>query len=172
MKLAKIAAALLILGAAALAIRRIVYEPYRCGMLAYRIDLRTEALRRTSNPMLVQSGARENLAELAPCLASTPWNVRLHMLAGANEHQRGNYDASAAAYARALEYDRRPEIEHALGLALLDTGRRPEAMRHLIAAALMNRRYGRDLPDDVRRELYESVLNPLEAGSPPSPGTP
>ena len=158
MKAVKIAAALLIVAAAVLAIRTLTYEPYRCTQVAFRVDLRTDQLQGTSNPMLIMSGTRENLAELAPCLASTPWSVRLHMLAGANHHLRNDYETAAAAYARALDYDRRPEIEYAVGLALLNAGKREEAMPHLISAASVHRRYARDLPDDVRRELY-TVLN-------------
>lgn len=153
----RIAAALVIVAAAVLVIRAVPYERHRCRQAAFRIDLRTEQLEQTSNPMLIMSGTRENLAELAPCLASTPWNVQLHMLAGMNHSLRQDYEAAAAAYARALDYDRRPEIEHALGLALLNAGKRDEAMPHLRIAASVHRQYVRRLPDDVKRALYAEL---------------
>lgn len=161
MKAMRALLSIVILAAAAGAIYVMAWRPYRCACIAKRLDERTASLwrNRTIEPPMRET--REHLAELAPCLKSTPWNIRLHAVAGTNYLLRHDYENAAASYRRALEWDRRPELEFSLGAALLNLGRREEAIEHIWTATLVQSRFSRDLPTDVQYEI-QVRLNELE----------
>lgn len=161
MKVMRALVSVAILAAAAGAIYVVAWRPYRCACIAKRLDERTATLWRLQSIEPPMRETREHLAELAPCLRSTPWNIRLHAVAGTNYLLRQEYENAEAAYRRALEWDRRPELEFSLGTALLNLGRREEAIEHIWTATLVQARFSRDLPTDVQYEI-QVRLNELE----------
>lgn len=158
MRIVKAIVAVVLLAAAGTYIRRVLFEQYRCGVVVTKEVLDgTRLLGGISDSALVSIRARENLAKLAPCLEHTPWNVRLHMLAGGNHAFRDEHALAVAAYSRALEYDRRPEIYFAIGDQLLHLGRTNEAIEQLVAACVIHPHWIARIPEPVRHRVRERV---------------
>lgn len=158
-KYVKAIVAVAVLLLAAQFIRRNLYPQYRCHVVVTQnVRNNTEPLARLTDSVLVSMRARDNLAELAPCLERTPWDVRLQMLAGANHSFRGQHDKAAQAYETALSYDRRPETHLALGKELIELARTEEAMKHLVLACSIHPDWSSELLEPIRSEVNKRVL--------------
>lgn len=157
MKPVKAVLAASLLFVCALYIRRDLYERYRCHLMVRDVEANTALLEAIRDSVLVSIRARDNLEQLAPCIARTPWNIRLHMLAGGNYAFRGQHENAAAAYARALQYDRRPELYLGLGQELMNLGRTDEAVGHLVTACLVHPDWTDTLPEPIRGRVAAEV---------------
>ena len=159
MKIVKAIVAVVVLLLAAQFIRRSLYPQYRCHVVVTQnVRNNTEALAGLTDSVLVAMRARDNLAELAPCLERTPWNVRLQMLAGGNHSFRGQHEQAVQAYETALSYERRPETHLALGKELLELARTDEAMKHLVLACSVHPDWSSELLEPIRGEVNARVL--------------
>lgn len=158
-KYVKAIVAVAVLLLAAQFIRGSLYPRYRCHVVVTQnVRNNTEALVRLTDSVLVSMRARDNLAELAPCLELTPWDLRLQMLAGGNHSLRGQHDRAAQAYETALAYDRRAETHMALGRELIELARTEEAMKHLVLACSVHPDWSAELLEPIRGEVNARVL--------------
>jgi hypothetical protein len=166
MKWLKLALSLVIVAGAFAAIRFVAWTPVRCNDVAMRADEQMKKIVRLSDPTLITIATREDLARLEPCRREVPWNINLHLLAGANYAVREQHAEAIRVYQDALRYDRRPEIYFHLGQELLKTGRTDEALEPLTIACRVRSDFITDIPDPVRSTIIARVAQ-LPAPAPP-----
>src|SRR5262249_30505601 len=112
----RIAAALLMAAAAAVAVYRLAYLPWRADVERKKLEDITVALWEP-RPAFAAVRARENIAAARAYLDRRGiHNTGLYMAAAANYRIVEDYDNAAGMYRTALRYDRRPEIYYNLGL--------------------------------------------------------
>jgi tetratricopeptide (TPR) repeat protein len=163
---ARAAASFVLLAAAGVAAVRVGYEPYRCNIVARTVGARTQYL--TDHHLSLDTRVittRQNLTELAPCLAAQPHDVNLHMLAGANYSLRQEPEQALREYEAALRYDRRAEIYFNLGITLADLGRTAEAVAAIETACIAHLSYISDVPSDIQFQIggrVEQVRRDME----------
>jgi hypothetical protein len=131
---------------AGVAIWRLVAIPWRCNNVEGRVSRSTELIWSKRDEFASRSIAQRNLDSLAACLERDRTAVNLRMLAASNLTILGRAEAAARLLEDALQYDQRPELYLALGLAQLKTGRREEALRSFVTAANFG---GMQLLEDV-----------------------
>lgn len=146
-----------IVAAALLSIRWIAYEPYRCARVATIVERQTRGLLRAEEGGVLESGTAANQSLLARCRATTPWDVNLHLLAGANYTIVGQHENARDAYLTAFRYDRRPELHVALGNTLLELGDSEGAFEHLVTACVINTAYLSDIEEPMRTRVNMRV---------------
>ena len=149
-------AALALLLLAGFLLHRKVWVPHRCNVVKKELGTVIEReWERRHTAVAFDAGAR-NEPVIAEAVEHCPHDVALLMLAGSNQVLMNRYEAALRFYERALQHDRRPELKMAAGVALLNLGRREEALGHFVDAANFA---GSDMltevPDaEVRFEAY------------------
>lgn len=124
--------------AAAFALYRWCYLPWRCNVADARLLRQTTmALEAAPAPRAIAL-ARSTWRGAVRLLDGCPCSINLYMIAAANDQLLGQDEHAVEMYSRALQYDRRPELFLQLGLAEWRTGRRDAARQHLTAAAVFN----------------------------------
>jgi tetratricopeptide (TPR) repeat protein len=156
-----------ILAAAASAIRYVSYQPLRCNDVAMLVTGNTQHINQIADPSLLTVLTRENLEKLEPCRRDVPWNVNLHMLAGANYAARDQHEEAVRMYEDALRYDHRPEIYFNLGVELLKLGRTEESIEPLTIACGIKSSMVNEIPDPIRSQIIARVADHENGGALP-----
>jgi hypothetical protein len=156
-KLLSIACRTAVLAATCFALHRLCWIPYRCNQTAKRAHALTlRAL--DASPVDAPAFALANLATIKGSLEHCPSDVRLLMIAAANERILLRPERAVSAYQRALQVDERPEIYLELGLTQLSMGNRTEAVANLTRAGRFATQYIYEpedpaIVDEIRRNL-------------------
>jgi hypothetical protein len=156
-----------ILAAAAIAVRYVSYQPLRCNDVAMLVTGTTQHINQIADPSLLTVLTRENLEKLEPCRRDVPWNVNLHMLAGANYAARDQHEEAVRMYEEALRYDHRPEIYFNLGVELLKLGRTEESIEPLTIACGIKSSMVNEIPDPIRSQIIARVADHENGGALP-----
>jgi tetratricopeptide (TPR) repeat protein len=135
-----------------------VVLPWRCGSAEMRIgDTTAQAWAAPGQPRSREL-AEANLRELAPCVRAMPTSIICRTLAAQNQRLLLRHDDAVASLRGALEYDRRPELYHTLGVALVEAGRTEEAIEPFVQAGLFTPKYIPEIyPDELRLRVDEIV---------------
>jgi len=161
-----------ILAAAAIAVRYVSYRPLRCNDVAMLVTGNMQNIYQIADQSLLTILTRENLEKLEPCRREVPWNVNLHMLAGANYAIREQHEDAVRMYEEALRYDHRPEIYFNLGVELLKLGRTEESIEPLTIACGVKSSMVNEIPDPIRSQIIARVADHANGGPLPlSPAT-
>lgn len=149
-------AALVVLLLAGFTLHRMVWVPQRCNVVKKEVGrVIAREWERRHTAVAFDAGAR-NEPVLAEAVEHCPHDVALLMLAGSNQVLMNRYEIALRFYERALQYDRRPELHVAAGIAQLNLGRREEALRNFVDAANFTGSSALvEVPDaEVRFEAY------------------
>ena len=107
--------------------------------------------------MLAARRARRTIELLAPCGHRLPADVDYYMLTAANLRILGAPGEAEAMYARALDYDRRPELYFGLGTVQLEQGKMNDSIASFVNAMTFNRAMVFDLPAQVKPQVVAIV---------------
>ena len=121
--------------ASAVLIQRYCIRVLVCNRAEAAMEQQTLREFEIGDPIVVAPSVRRRLQAIDRCLETMPTDVQFYMLAGANYRLVTRYDEAKAAYMKALQHDRRPEIFLNLGQTLIAAGRREEGMTALLQAA-------------------------------------
>jgi tetratricopeptide (TPR) repeat protein len=125
-----------IIALAVLALKFVVWEPYRCNVIKKSLEQNTLKLFDYADQYVVAQKARYYLATLASC--GDPTDIDLYMLRAANYRVLGRLTDAEATYQMALRYDQRPEIFFNLAQIQLALGKRDEAIENYSTAVRFN----------------------------------
>ena len=130
----RIAGTILVLTLSAVAAWFLVWTPAHCNATE-RAAKQTiyELYDRPVTPMKSAVVARTVMARIEPCLRRCP-NENLYMISAAAARLLGRPQDALAAYRKALEYGRRPEIYLNVGLMEAETGHPDEAVATMTTA--------------------------------------
>lgn len=155
----RIAAALLIAGAAVAAVYRIAYLPWRADVERKSLEAITLALWERQ-PTFAAVRARQNIAAAEVYLDMRGiHNTGLYMATAANYRLVEDFDHAAAMYYEALRFDRRPELYYNLGITEVSRGRRQQGIDILIRASMFNPFFIQDITDGEVRSKVEDVVH-------------
>ena len=136
-------------------------QPLLCNRMRATIIHRNELIDRAT-PYRAAAILRQNINDAERCLAKTPGDVSLLFQEGEAWRRLGDNDNAIAAFNTALQYDRRPEIYIALGIAHEGAGHQQLAINALMQAARFYRDPGRidyTMPGAANRELVKQRVN-------------
>jgi tetratricopeptide (TPR) repeat protein len=150
-------AALIVAVAAAAAVYRFAYLPWRADVERKRLEAITLALWDRS-PAFVRGPAQENVARARNYLDRGVHNTGLYMAAAANYRLLDDLEQAAEMYRTALHYDQRPELYFNLGVVELGRGQIDAGKQALIRAALFNPYLIPEIPDSAVRDLVEVTV--------------
>ncbi|MEO8381359.1 MAG: hypothetical protein ABI779_16995 [Acidobacteriota bacterium] len=135
-----------------------VYNPLACNAAITDLTRRTALITDSPGDYQRIARARRNIEALHELRAMCPMDVRVPMLLAANEEALGRLDDAVRSYRDALNTGPRPEIQAALGDALIQLGRTEEAVEQYVTAARFNPNMLELLPsEEVRRRVEERV---------------
>jgi len=153
------AAALLVAGAAGLALYFFCVLPYRCNVVKKARLGPTRFAYENAATVAGRVAARRNLDAFAPCLNELCRDVSLDLLAGANYRIVNRPDEAMRLYLDALQRDTRPEIYLNLAATELMLGDRGAARDHALRATLFNTGMIADIDDgSLRAETAEALI--------------
>ncbi|HYM61680.1 MAG TPA: hypothetical protein VEZ11_12405 [Thermoanaerobaculia bacterium] len=161
----RVAAAMLLAGAAAYTLDRLCVEPLRCARAASAGATSLDALVRSDD--LNRRVAYTILANLRPCECLTPSDTRILATRGAAFAVAGDARSAIADYRAALATERRPEVYLELGLAQLDAFDRAGAIDSLTRACAFDPSRLSDIPyEEIRNEVKRRFVAVHEKHSP------
>jgi tetratricopeptide (TPR) repeat protein len=152
-------AALAVTLLALFALHRLVWRPHQCNVVRQQVGASLERVWDQRHTAVAFDTGVRNEPILAKAVEHCPHDVALLMLAGSNQLLMNRHDRALAMFERALQYDQRPELLLAAGIAQLQLGRREEAIRNFVTASS----FGGfsvlvDVPDaEARLEAYRIV---------------
>lgn len=153
-RVAAVAAAVLL---GAWALWRWVYLPVHCNAAVTDVDARTTMAEETASDYERLVRARRNLEDLAPLRRRCRADVRVFMLAGANEELVGRIEEAERSYEQALRTDQRPEVHAALARVQIRLGRIDAAIENFTAAARFDPNAIIYESEEVRRRVREKI---------------
>ncbi len=155
--IARVAAALVLAIASAVALDRGVIEPLRCSHAASKASVLLDSLSEATD-MRRRAVAARVLDRLQDCEQISPPDVTIPFAQAVAEEMSENEQAAIAAYQRALQIDRRPEIYFRLGVVQLAALDRNGGIESLTRACTFDPRLLGEIPyEDVRREVQERI---------------
>lgn len=134
-----------------------VYVPNHCNAAITGIDARTTAAEQTVGSYELLLRARRNLEDLARLRARCRSDVRVFMLAGANEELVGRLEDAERSYEQAMRTDQRPEVQAALARVQLRLGKVDAAVENFIGAARFDPNAVIYESEEIRRRVRERV---------------
>lgn len=152
MKAAKTVATVIVLAVCAWLIDRTALIPWRVNEAKKSVEKVAIALVRSGNARGAVTTVLRNLERIDSYIRLTPHDVELYMLRGAYLRLLGRTDEAIGTYRAALDYDRRPEIYFNLGIVLLESGNRIEAVEALVIAVRFGEDYLKLISDPFIRE--------------------
>lgn len=148
----RIAASIAVVTAAVALVERCSYLPCRCNREEAYVRLRTEKIIDTPSVEAARM-EQDNVDVLSRCIAQNPTDTTASMLLAANLRLLGRKQEAATVYAKALLYERRPEIYLGLGILQFELGQRDAALENLVRARMFNQWLDVDVPLMIRDEV-------------------
>jgi tetratricopeptide (TPR) repeat protein len=152
----RIVLALLVLSAAAVALRWWVVLPLRCSHAASVGAAELDNVSDTAD-YRPESLARSIDTSLEGCDCVSPPDARICFVRGAVAQGGGDLRTAIEGYRRALEIDRRPEIYLHLGLAQLQTSDRAAGIENLVRACAFDPARLSAIDDNLRSEIKRRI---------------
>jgi tetratricopeptide (TPR) repeat protein len=156
MAVVRVALAMIVLSAAAYAVRSWVYAPFQCNRAEKQAELATEWAEKHSESFRGVEVGRQTIERMKHCIDVCPTSVDAYMVAAANDFILERLPEAIGNYEAALRYDRRPEIYYELGLAYLEAGQRERATSALFVWNLFYGQHTQVIPDPVVRADVET----------------
>jgi tetratricopeptide (TPR) repeat protein len=141
-----------VLIAAAFALYRYSWLPYRANHVLFAVERRSEAAEGT-DPLRGMPVARANIAMLESVEAGCRTDVNYHMLYAANARVLRRPDLARQHYDAALALDRRPELFLQRGFTALESGDVNRAVADFVQAT----RFNPALADELEGGLRDRV---------------
>lgn len=151
--------------AAALAVWLWCIVPFQFEIALRGLENSTRAAMAASSPES-QVIARQTLGRVAEFRGRFPGDVRLAMIEAANERLIGRPEDAVAAYRRALQYDRRPEIYFNLAIAESDAHDKTSAAQHLAQALRFSPALARDVSDETLKRRAIAIIRSGHTSAP------
>lgn len=148
----RIAASIAVVAAAVALVDRCTLLPCHCNRVEAYVQFRTEGIIDTPS-VNATSIARDNVDVLNRCIALNPTDTNASMLLAANLQRLGRKREAATVYAKALQYERRPELYLGLGTLQFELGQREAALENLVRARMFNQFVDVDVPLMIRDEV-------------------
>ncbi len=148
----RIVASIAVVTAALALVERCSYLPCHCNREEAYVRLRTEKI--IDAPSVEDAQIeRDNVEILNRCIAQNPTDTTASMLLAANLRLLGHKQEAATVYAKALQYERRPELYLGLGILQFELGQRDAALENLVRARMFNQWLDVDVPLMIRDEV-------------------